>query len=59
MQYSKQQVVDMFRRWGLTQLADQASRELTDPVDFDELQVWSLAHGLSHDDIISRLGGSP
>jgi hypothetical protein len=59
MQYSRQQVADMFRRWGYTQLADQASRELPDPVDLDELQTWSLAHGLSHDDIISRMGGSP
>jgi len=59
MQYSKQDVVDTFRRYGYPQLADEASRDLPDPVDFDELQAWSLRHGLTHDDIVSRLGGSP
>jgi hypothetical protein len=59
MQYSRQQVADLFRRWGYPQLADEASRDLPDPVDFDELQEWSLQHGLSRDDIIDHLGGSP
>ncbi len=58
MQYSRQYVVDLFRRWGYPQLADEASRDLPDPVDFDELQTWSLGHGLSHDDKVSHLGGS-
>jgi hypothetical protein len=59
MQYSRQQVIDMFRRWGYTQLADEALRDLPDPVDLDELQTWTLQHGLSRDDLISHLGGSP
>jgi hypothetical protein len=59
MQYSRQHVVELFRRWGYPQLADEASRELPDPVDLDELQEWSLRHGLTRDDLISRLGGSP
>jgi hypothetical protein len=59
MQISRQHVVDRFRQWGYHQLADEASRDLPDPVDFDELQEWSLRHGLSHDDLISRMGGSP
>jgi len=59
MQYSRQHVVDMFHRLGYPQLADEASRDLPDPVDFDELQAWSLRHGLSHDDLIGHVGGSP
>jgi hypothetical protein len=59
MQYSRQYVIDMFRRWGYAQLADEASRDLPAQVDLDELQDWSLKHGLSHDDLISHLGGSP
>jgi hypothetical protein len=59
MQYSRQWVVDMFRRMGYPQLADEALRDLPDPVDLDELQGWSMRHGISRDDLISRMGGSP
>jgi hypothetical protein len=59
MEYSKKDVVGMLRRWGYPQLADEASRDLPDRVDFDELQEWNLRHGVSHDDIISHMGGSP
>jgi hypothetical protein len=44
MQYSRQEVVDQFRRWGYPRLADEALRELPDPVDFDALQAWSQDH---------------
>jgi hypothetical protein len=59
MQYKKQEVVDYLRNWGYSQLADEASRDLPDPVGLDELQDWNMRHGLSRDDIISRMGGSP
>jgi hypothetical protein len=59
MKYSKQEVIDMLRSWGYSQLADEASRELPDPVDIDEFRDWNMRHGLSRDDIISHMGGSP
>jgi hypothetical protein len=59
MQYSRQYVVDKFRLLGYSQLADEALRDLPDPVDLDELQAWSMRHGLSRDELISRMGGSP
>jgi hypothetical protein len=59
MQYSRQWVVDALRRWGYSELADEASRDLPDPVDLDELQEYGIRHGLNRDDIISHLGGSP
>jgi hypothetical protein len=59
MQYRRQSVVDSLRRLGYPQLSDDASRDLPDPVDLDELQEWELRHGLTHDDLISRMGGSP
>jgi hypothetical protein len=46
-------------RLGYTELADEASRVLPDPVDADRLSTWILQHGLSHDDLISQMGGSP
>jgi hypothetical protein len=59
MQYRKQEVVDMLRRWGYLGLADEALRDLPDPVDLDELREWNMRHGVTHDDIISAMGGSP
>ena len=59
MQYNRQYVIDSMRRLGYQQLADEALRDLPDPVDLDELQAWCLRHGLAHDDLISRMGGSP
>jgi hypothetical protein len=59
-QYSRQYVVDMLNRLGYTQLADEASRDLPDPVDANQVEAWCTQHGLSWDnDVISRMGGSP
>jgi hypothetical protein len=59
MQYSRQHVVDLMRRMGYPELADEASRVLPDPVDADQVFAWCMQHGLSHDDLISQMGGSP
>jgi len=36
-----------------------ALRELPDPVDAGQLESWGMRHGVSKDDLISRMGGSP
>ncbi len=38
MQYSRQDVADVLRHAGFSELADEASRVLPDPVDLDQLQ---------------------
>jgi hypothetical protein len=58
MQCSRQDVVDVLRRAGFSELADEASRVLPDPVDLDQLQAWAMQHGLSRDELMSRFGGS-
>jgi hypothetical protein len=58
-QFSRQHVVDQLNRLGLTDLADEASRDLPDPVDLDRLEAWGMQHGLSYDEVVSRMGGSP
>jgi hypothetical protein len=58
-QYSKQHVIDLFNRMGYTELAEEASRVLPDPVDVNQVMAWGMRHGLSHDDLISHMGGSP
>jgi len=58
-QYSRQHAVDLLKRLGYRELADEALRELPDPVDDDWLDAWCTQHGLSLDEGINRMGGSP
>jgi hypothetical protein len=57
--YSRRYVADMLRRQGFPELADVALRELPDPVDAEQLENWGMRYGVSKDDLISRMGGSP
>ncbi len=59
MQYSRQHVVDMLRAAGLGEAADDALRELPDPVDSDFAQEWGMRRGITRDVLISQMGGSP
>ena len=57
-QYSRQHVVDELNRLGYRELADEASRDLPDPVDVHQISAWGTQHGLSFDDLISQMGSS-
>jgi hypothetical protein len=60
MQYkSRQDVVDVLHTLRYPELADEAARELPDPVDINRLEAWLMQHGLSRDAIVSQMGGSP
>jgi hypothetical protein len=59
MSESLQHVVNVLRRAGLAQLADEAQRTLPDPVDRKELEHFGAVHGLSPDVLTERMGGSP
>jgi hypothetical protein len=58
-QYSRKHVIDLLNRTGHTQLAEEASRVLPDPADVDRISAWLMQHGLTRDDLISQMGGSP
>ena len=58
-QYSRQQVIDQLSGLGYRELAEEAALELPDPVDINRLEEWCLQHGLTRDEVISRMGGSP
>jgi hypothetical protein len=58
-QYSRQHVIDVLHTLQRPDLADEASRDLPDTVDIDRLVAWMLQHGLSRDEMVSRMGGSP
>jgi len=57
--YSRQYVADSLRRQGFPELADVALLELPDPVDMEQLETWGIRYGVSKDNLVSRMGGSP
>jgi hypothetical protein len=59
MSHDRQWLVDSLRHLGLTQAAEDAARELPDPVSIEEIQKFADQHSIPKDEIISRMGGSP
>jgi hypothetical protein len=59
VQYTRQEVVRMLRKAGFRAAADEAMRDLPDPVDLDHVQEWGIQRGITRDDLISQVGGSP
>jgi hypothetical protein len=59
MAYSRQWVADNLRRLGYEQEADEALRDLPEEMDRQELERWADQRGISRDELISRMGGSP
>ena len=59
MQLARQQVADLLRRAGLTEMAEDAVRDLPDPVDSEQAAAWAVPYGVNMDELTSRMGGSP
>ena len=59
MAVTRKWVVDLLREMGYSEAADHAGHELPDPVEMDEVKKFGDRHGVTHDDLISRMGGSP
>jgi hypothetical protein len=59
MPHDRQWLVDTLRRLGYPQAAEDAARELPDQVSQEEMQKFADRHGLSRDEVVSRMGGSP
>jgi hypothetical protein len=59
MSESLKYVVDLLRRSGLPDVAEEARQTLPDPVDHSELERFAVAHGLSPESLAERMGGSP
>jgi hypothetical protein len=59
MQFSRREVVRMLRKAGFREAADEAIRDLPDPVDLEHAQEWGRQRGITRDVLISQLGGSP
>lgn len=59
MAYDRQWVVSFLRRMGYAQAADEAAKVLPDEVSRDQIQEFADQHGISRDELISQMGGSP
>jgi hypothetical protein len=56
---TRQHVVDVLRKVGLPEMADEALRDLPDPVDSERVAAWAVPYGINMGDLVSRVGGSP
>jgi len=52
-------VVDVLYKAGLPEMADEALRDLPDPVDSEQVAAWAVPHGINMGELINRMGGSP
>ena len=59
MQCKRQDLVDTLRRAGFAEAAEEALRILPEPVDFDEAAAVLQPYGITQDEVISQMGGSP
>jgi hypothetical protein len=59
MSNDRQWLIDMLRRLGYAQAADEAARVLPDQVSQDEVLKFADRYGISRDEINSLMGGSP
>jgi len=59
MGYSRLWVVDTLRRLGYLKEADEALRDLPDDIDRKQIEEFGDRHGISRDELINRMGGSP
>jgi hypothetical protein len=59
MQVTRQHVVDILRVARLPELAEEARRALPDPIEYNDAASFLLQYGITKDELISRVGGSP
>ena len=59
VQFSRQHVIDLLLRVGLTEMAEAAMHDLPDPVDREDVATWGGKWNIDMDYFINRMGGSP
>jgi len=59
MQCNRQDIIDMLRRTGFAEAADEIPRLLPDPVDFDDAARVLEPYGISRSELMNRMGSSP
>ena len=59
MAQDKRWFVHTQRRLGYTEAAEEAERELPDPVSLEEVKKFADRYNISRDEVMSQMGGSP
>lgn len=59
MEVTREHVVDILRMAALPDLAEEARRALPDAVEYHFAERFLAQYGVTKDDLISRMGGSP
>ena len=59
MQVAREHVVALLRTAELQDLAEEAHRVLPDPVEYRYAERYLARYGITKDELISRVGGSP
>ncbi len=59
MQVTRQHVLDVLRRAGFAETAEELSRVLPDLVDLDKAEGILAPYGITRDVLVSQMGGSP
>ncbi len=55
----KREIVELLRRAGHFEVAEEADRSLPDPVELERAAEFGARYGITRDELISRMGGSP
>jgi hypothetical protein len=59
MLIAKREIVETLRRAGHPEVAEEADRSLPDPVELERAAEFGMRYGITRDELISRMGGSP
>jgi hypothetical protein len=59
MLLTKDEIVRVLKNAGLPQVAEEAERSLPDEVDLERAAAFGARYGITRDELISRMGGSP
>jgi hypothetical protein len=59
MEYSRQHVIDLLHTLRRPELVDEASRDLPDPVDVDQLVAWACSTALPTMRWLARWAAAP
>jgi hypothetical protein len=59
MELTRDHVTKVLWLAGYEELAELVESSLPDPVELDQVAEFLQRHGVTHDDLISRFGGSP
>ena len=55
----KREIVELLQRAGYFEAAEEVDRSLPDPVELERAAEFGMRYGISRDELISRMGGSP